>query len=132
MLPLYEIGSPKNKIKRCCGRHDELKKELRNGALKNELASKSIEILGVNVAILNEDVEKWNDNVNGMRQDYNETIHSLMPETIDKKWVVILRKNVSLYGGNAFLCLLLVPLFISLFLLTHQAATRNGILVKIK
>ena len=33
--------------------NDELKDELRNKALKNELASKYIKILGDNVAILN-------------------------------------------------------------------------------
>ena len=56
-------------------KHDELKDELRNEALKNELESEYIEILGENVAILHKEVEQWNDTMNEMRQDYEETIH---------------------------------------------------------
>ena len=63
----------------CKAKHDDLKDELRNEALKNKLESKYIDILGDNFAILQEEVEQWNDNVNKMRQDYEETIHSLMP-----------------------------------------------------
>ena len=50
-------------------KHDKLKDELRNEALKNKLASKSIDIFGKNVAILHEEVEKCNDTVNKTRQD---------------------------------------------------------------
>ena len=42
-------------------KHDELKEEPRKEALKSELASKYIKILGENVAIIHEGVEKWND-----------------------------------------------------------------------
>ena len=71
-------------------KHDDLKEELRNEALKNNLASQYIEILGENVAILNEDIKQWNYTVNELRQDYEVTIHSLMAETFEKKVV----KNV--------------------------------------
>ena len=74
------------------------------------MASESIKILGENVAILREEVEQWNDTVNKMRQDYEEKMHLLMPETFEKKWVNNIEKKVSLYGGNTFLCALLVLL----------------------
>ena len=66
-------------------RHDELKDEWRNEALKNELASEYIKILVENIAMLHEEFEQWNDTVNKTRQYYEETIHLLMPETFEKK-----------------------------------------------
>ena len=42
-------------------KHDELKEEFRNEAFNKKLASKSIEILDENVAIIHEWVEQWND-----------------------------------------------------------------------
>ena len=60
-------------------KHDELKDELRNEALKNELESEYIEILGENVAILHEEVDQWNGTLKKMRQDYEEAIQLLMP-----------------------------------------------------
>ena len=75
-------------------KHDELKEELRNEALRGELASKYIEILGENVAILHKEVEQWNYTVNKMIQYYKEMIHSLMPETFETKWV----KNIENKG----------------------------------
>ena len=113
-------------------KYDELKEELRNKALKNELASKYIKILGDNVAILHEEFEQWNNAVNEMRPDCEETIHSLMPETFEKKWVKNIEKKVSLYGGNNVLCSLLVLILTSLFLLTHKVATWNEILIQLK
>ena len=71
----------------------ELKEKLRNEVLKNGLVSKSIEILGENVVILHKEVEQWNDTVNEMRQDYEGTIHSLMPEIFEKKWVNNIEKK---------------------------------------
>ena len=44
-------------------KYDDLKDKLVNKVLKNELESESIKILGVNVAILHEEVEQWNDTV---------------------------------------------------------------------
>ena len=78
----------------CKANHDELKDELRNGALKNELASESIKILGENVAILHEEVDQWNDTVKEIGQDNKETIHLIMPEIFEKKWV----KNIERKG----------------------------------
>ena len=78
--------------------YDKLKDELRKDALKNELASKFIEILGENVAILYEEVEQWNDAVNEMRQDNEEKIHSLMQKwvnNIEKKGKIVLWKYFS-------------------------------------
>ena len=71
-----------------------MKEELRNEALRGELASKYIEILGENVAILHKEVEQWNYTVNKMIQYYKEMIHSLMPETFETKWV----KNIENKG----------------------------------
>ena len=68
-------------------KNDEFKNELRNEALKNELASKFINILGGDVAILHKELEKWNRTMDKMTQDYEETIHSLMPETFENKWI---------------------------------------------
>ena len=74
-------------------KNDELKYELRNKAVKNELESEYIKILGENFAILHEEVEQWNDTVNKMIQDEEETVHSLMPETFEKKWVKNIEKK---------------------------------------
>ena len=74
-------------------KHDELREELRKEELKNELTSEYIEILGENFAILNEEVEQWNDTVNKMWQDYEETIHLLMPETFQNKWLNNIKKK---------------------------------------
>ena len=112
-------------------RHDELKDELRNEALKNELASEYIKILVENIAMLHEEFEQWNDTVNKTRQDYEETIHLLMPEIFEKKWVKNIDKKVSLYGGNNFLCSILVLLLTCLFILKHQVSTWNSILIQI-
>ena len=112
-------------------KNDELKYELRNKAVKNELESKYIKILGENFAILHEEVEQWNDTVNKMIQDEEETVHSLMPETFEKKWVKNIEIKVILYGGDTFLCSLLVLLLNSLFLFTQQVAKWNGIFIQI-
>ena len=120
ILSLYQIGSPKkDEMMLWKAKHDDLKEELRNEALKNNLASQYIEILGENVAILNEDIKQWNYTVNELRQDYEVTIHSLMAETFENKWVKNIEKKLSLYGGNTFLCSLLVLLLPCLFLLTR-------------
>ena len=74
-------------------KHDDLKDKLINEALKNELASEYIEILGENFAILHEEVEQWNDTVKKMRQYYENTIHQLMPEIFEKKWVKNIEKK---------------------------------------
>ena len=105
---------------------------MRKEALKNELESEYIKILGGNFSILHKEVEQWNDAVNEMKQDYKETIHTLMPQTCEKRWVNNIGKEVSLYGGNTFLCSLLILLLTYLFLLIHQVATWNGILIQIK
>ena len=99
--------------------------------MKNKLASKSIEILGENVEILHEEFYQWNDTVNKTRQDYEETVHSLMPEKFEKKWGNNIKKKVSLYCGDNFICSLLVFILTYLFLLTHQVAKWNGILIQI-
>ena len=126
ILSFYQIGPPKKKeMMLWKAKHYEFKDKLRNKALKNKLVSDSINILGDNVAILHEEFEQWNNAVNEMRPDYEETIHSLMPETFEKKWVKNIEKKVSLYGGNNFLCSLLVLILTSLFLLTHQVDTWN-------
>ena len=57
------------------------------------MASESIKILGENVAILYEEVDQWNDTVNEMGQDNEETIHLIMPEKFEKKWVKNLEKK---------------------------------------
>ena len=113
-------------------KHVEFKDELINKVSKNELESKYIDILGENVAILHKEVEYWNDTVNKVRQDYEETIHSLMPETFEKKWVKDIEKKVMLYGGNTFLCSLFVLLLTYFFILTYQVATCNILSVQIK
>ena len=92
-------------------------------ALKNKLKRKHTETLGENVEILHEEVDQWNYTVNKMRQDYEEAIHLLMPETFENKWVENIEKKLSLYGGNNFLCSLLVLLLTSLFILTHKVVT---------
>ena len=79
-----------------------MKDELRKEALNNELASKSIGLLGDNVSILHKEVEQWNDTVNKMRQDYNETIHSLIPETFEKRWVKNIEKKGKLVWWKYF------------------------------
>ena len=66
------------------------------------MSSKSIEILGENVEILHEEVEQWNDTVNEMRQDYEETIHLLMTETFEKKWVNNIEKKGKLVWWKYF------------------------------
>ena len=58
--------------------------------------------IGWNVAILHEEVEKWNDTVNKMRKDYEETIHSLIPENFEKKWVKNLEKKGKLVWWKWF------------------------------
>ena len=66
------------------------------------MSSESIKMLGDNVAILHEQVEQWNDTVNEMRQDYKETIHSLIPETFEKKWVKNIEKKGKLVRWKYF------------------------------
>ena len=77
------------------------------------------------------EVQQWNDTVKEMIQDEEDTIHSIIPETFQNKWIKNMEKKVSLYVGNTFLCSLLVLLLTSLFLLTHQVVTWNVILIKI-
>ena len=112
-------------------KHDELKEEPRKEALKRELASKYIDILGENVAILHEEVEQCNDIVDEMRQDYKETIHLLMTETFEKKWVNNIEKKGKLVWWKYFSLLTLGMSLTFLFLFTQQVATRNGILIQI-
>ena len=99
--------------------------------MKNKLASKSIEILGENVEILHEEFYQWNDTVNKTRQDYEETIHSLMTETFEKKWVNNIEKKGKLVWWKYFSLLTLGMSLTFLFLFTQQVATRNGILIQI-
>ena len=83
-------------------KHNEFKDELRNEAQKNELASEYIKILGENVEILHEQVEQWNDTVKEIRQYYEETVHLLIPETFEKKWVKNIEKKGKLVWWKYF------------------------------
>ena len=64
--------------------------------LKDELASLSLvrcEMLA-DMICLQEEVDEWKSTAEDMRQDYEDTIYSVTPNTIGKHWV----KNVDKKG----------------------------------
>ena len=82
--------------------------------MKNESTSEYIKILVENFTILHKEVEQWNYTVNKMRQYYKETIHLLMLEIFEKKWIKNIEKKGQLVWWKYF-SLLTLDTYFNLF-----------------
>ena len=88
------IASTKHKMTDWKNKHD---------ALKDELASQSVDVLDEDIDVWSEDVEQWVETLDDMREQYEETIHSLMPVVIEKTWVKNINKRGKFVTQNMFI-----------------------------
>ena len=71
--------------------------EMKHDLLKDELASLSLvrcEMLA-DMICLQEEANEWKSTAEDMRQDYEDTIYSVTPNTIGKHWVKHVDKQVA-------------------------------------